>query len=104
MPQTEQTMQQLLEAVTALRQDFARLADRVVTLESQVGAISGVVQDRRSIPQIDEQTLSVISAAIAAYLGVTPHIRQVRLIGSMSWLQNGRATIQASHNLQVQHR
>ena len=39
----------------------------------------------------------MISAAIAAYLGVMPHIRQISLVGGAFWAQQGRVTIQASH-------
>jgi methylmalonyl-CoA carboxyltransferase large subunit len=48
---------------------------------------------------ISEETLVVISAAAAAYLGERPHIRQVRLIRTGAWAQEGRVTIQASHRL-----
>jgi methylmalonyl-CoA carboxyltransferase large subunit len=41
----------------------------------------------------------VIGAAIAAYLGKKPHIRQIRLLGTTGWAQQGRLTIQASHAL-----
>jgi methylmalonyl-CoA carboxyltransferase large subunit len=45
--------------------------------------------------------LAIISAALAAYLGVKPYIRQVRLLGGATWAQVGRVTIQASHILQI---
>jgi len=45
----------------------------------------------------------VISAAVAAFLGKKPHIRQIRLLGSVAWAQQGRTTIQASHALSVKH-
>jgi len=45
----------------------------------------------------------VIGAAIAAYLGKRPHIRQIRLLRSDAWAQEGRTTIQASHALPVKH-
>ena len=43
----------------------------------------------------------MISAAIAAFVGKKAHIRQIRLIGSAAWAQQGRVTIQASHALSV---
>jgi methylmalonyl-CoA carboxyltransferase 12S subunit len=46
---------------------------------------------------ISEEELLVVSAAIAAWLGVHSHIRQIRLIRTDAWAQQGRATIQASH-------
>ncbi|MEJ7636870.1 MAG: hypothetical protein WKF75_02485 [Singulisphaera sp.] len=52
---------------------------------------------------LGEELLLVLGAAIAAYLGKSAHIRQVRLIGSPAWAQQGRVTIQASHALSVQH-
>jgi methylmalonyl-CoA carboxyltransferase large subunit len=48
---------------------------------------------------IAEEEVLAMSAAIAAWLGVQAHIRQIRLIRSSAWAQQGRATIQASHRL-----
>ena len=48
---------------------------------------------------LSEQEVLAISAAIAAYLGVRVHIRQIRLISSHMWAQEGRASVQASHRL-----
>ena len=52
---------------------------------------------------LSEELVLVISAAIAAFLGKRPHIRQIRLLGSAAWAQQGRTTIQASHALPVKH-
>jgi methylmalonyl-CoA carboxyltransferase large subunit len=48
---------------------------------------------------ISEAEFLAISAALAAWLGVHAHIRQIRLIRTGAWAQQGRATIQASHRL-----
>ena len=48
---------------------------------------------------ISEQELLAITAALAAWLGVHAHIRQIRLIRTGAWAQQGRVTIQASHRL-----
>jgi methylmalonyl-CoA carboxyltransferase large subunit len=48
---------------------------------------------------ISEEEFLAISAALAAWLGVQAHIRQIRLIRTDAWAQQGRATIQASHRL-----
>ena len=48
---------------------------------------------------ISEEEFLAISAALAAWLGVQAHIRQIRLIHTGAWAQQGRATIQASHRL-----
>jgi methylmalonyl-CoA carboxyltransferase 12S subunit len=48
---------------------------------------------------ISEGELLAITAALAAWLGVHAHIRQIRLIRTGAWAQQGRVTIQASHRL-----
>ena len=52
---------------------------------------------------LSEELVLVISAAIAAFLGKKAHIRQIRLIGSAAWAQQGRVIIQASHALAGKH-
>ena len=47
----------------------------------------------------EEEVLRHLSAALAAWLGVHAHIRQIRLIRTGAWAQQGRVTIQASHRL-----
>jgi methylmalonyl-CoA carboxyltransferase 12S subunit len=48
---------------------------------------------------ISEEEVLAISAALAAWLGVHAHIRQIRLIRTGAWAQQGRVIIQASHRL-----
>lgn len=48
---------------------------------------------------ISEETLLAISAAVAAFLGERVHIRQIRVVSSPAWAQQGRVWIQASHRL-----
>jgi methylmalonyl-CoA carboxyltransferase large subunit len=99
------TDQRLLEqAVDELRAEVSRLSRRLAAVEQTVH----IDRDPRpselaADPGIDEDLICVISAAVAAYLGVKPHIRQVRLAGGASWAQQGRVTIQASHVLAVRH-
>jgi methylmalonyl-CoA carboxyltransferase 12S subunit len=50
-------------------------------------------------PELTQQEILAISAALGAYLGVRVRIRQIRLLSSQAWAQQGRVTIQASHNL-----
>jgi methylmalonyl-CoA carboxyltransferase large subunit len=50
-------------------------------------------------PAIGEEELLAIAAAIGAFLGVKAHIRQIRLISTQAWAQQGRVSIQASHRL-----
>ena len=46
--------------------------------------------------EITEEEVLAISAAIGAYLGVRAHIRQIRLVSTSAWAQQGRVSIQAS--------
>jgi methylmalonyl-CoA carboxyltransferase large subunit len=46
---------------------------------------------------ISEERLVAISAAVAAFLGERVRIRQIRLIRSNAWAEQGRVSVQASH-------
>ena len=93
----------LAEAVEALRKEVARLSERVTALESAAGAVSRVAAPAAAAAAaptaegLSEEIVLVIGAAIAAFLGKKAHVRQIRLLGSDAWAQQGRATIQASH-------
>jgi methylmalonyl-CoA carboxyltransferase large subunit len=98
---------------------LANLAERVAGLE-QLASTSGAEsapapsapQAKASVAEappatssmaveagISEEEVLAISAALAAWLGVHAHIRQIRLIRTGAWAQQGRVTIQASHRL-----
>ena len=51
--------------------------------------------------EIAEETMAVIAAAVAAFLGERAHIRQVRLVASEAWAQQGRVSVMASHRWAV---
>jgi methylmalonyl-CoA carboxyltransferase large subunit len=67
--------------------------------EAHLAAVPPVVAEPAPAG-ITEEELLAISAAIGAYLGVRAHIRQIRLLSSNAWAQQGRVSIQASHSLQ----
>jgi methylmalonyl-CoA carboxyltransferase large subunit len=102
---------QIVNSLGAIRQELARLGERVALLETAAGLAPAAAAPAappldRSKPEpegLSEEHLLVISAAIAAYLGKRAHIRQVRLLGSAAWAQQGRVTIQASHSLAIYH-
>jgi methylmalonyl-CoA carboxyltransferase large subunit len=98
---------QVAEALAALRQEVARLGERVAALEAASGAkpraVAPVPPPAPEAPGLSEELVLVISAAIAAFLGKKPHIRQIRLVGTTAWSQQGRVTIQASHALAGHH-
>jgi methylmalonyl-CoA carboxyltransferase large subunit len=98
------------DTLEALRQEIARLGERVAALERAGGASApaSAPAAREAAPPpaaegLSEELLLVIGAAVAAFLGKKPHIRQVRLVGTTAWSQQGRVTIQASHALSARH-
>src|SRR5262249_12450982 len=105
----------------ALRQEVARLSERVALLEAAGKGQGSVPSTEYSVlrtpsdsqPRVpekkpepaglSEELILVISAASAAFLGKKAPIRQIRLPGSAAWAQEGRVTIQASHALSAHH-
>jgi methylmalonyl-CoA carboxyltransferase 12S subunit len=76
-----------------LQAQLAEISKRILMLEKETVAAP--------VPAvITEEELLAISAAIGAYLGVRAHIRQIRLVSTSAWAQQGRVSIQASHSLQ----
>lgn len=102
------TLEEILSQMT-------RLTERVALLEGPAGESAKAANGRdhapvaapaKAIPSvaveagISEEELIAISAAVAAYLGVRAHIRQIRVIHSTgAWAQQGRVSVQASHRL-----
>lgn len=96
MSQTPTDMAAVAAALEQLRDAVGQLTQRVAALEEW----KAVPAAEPAAPSgVDEDLVMVLSAAIAAYLGEKPRIRQIRLVGSSSWTQQGRATVQASHEL-----
>ncbi len=88
---------QLLES---LRADVARLGERVAKLEADQARPAAAAPAQSPVAAtLGDETLMIISAAIAAFLGKKAHIRQIQLLGSDAWAQQGRVAIQASHAL-----
>jgi methylmalonyl-CoA carboxyltransferase 12S subunit len=94
---------QVTAALEALRREVARLGERVAALEATAGRKPAAAPAPAPAEGLSEELVLVISAAIAAFLGKAPRIRQIRLLGSAAWSQAGRVTIQASHALPVHH-
>lgn len=102
MSPTRDASDELLALVAELRDEVRGLAARVAQLEQQrAGAATAAAPAGDPPPRQDvsEEDLLAIAAAVAAFLGVRAHIRQVRLIHSAAWGQVGRVTVQASHRL-----
>lgn len=91
---SKQTEDELLSLIALMRAEIGALNRRVNELEQRM---SEGVAAADSAPS--EETLLAISAAVAAFLGVHAHIRQVRLVHSSAWGQVGRIGVHASHRL-----
>jgi methylmalonyl-CoA carboxyltransferase large subunit len=104
------------ETLDGLRAELERLGQRVAALESAAtlkpaaaaqaadGAEPAAEEIAARPDGLDPELVLVIGAAIAAFLGKKPHIRQIQLVGHAAWAQQGRVTIQASHGLAVPQR
>ena len=94
------TIGDLAALIEDMRTQLAALAERVAVLEPKAAPAAPAARvEEPPPPQISEEELTAISAALAAYLGVRAHIRQIRLLSSSRWAQEGRVSIQASHRL-----
>jgi methylmalonyl-CoA carboxyltransferase large subunit len=130
-PETAETVDwtRVVESLEAIRQEMTRLGERVAALEAALATAPRATASAPApapapapalaipprpepAPQpqpepepegLSEELVLVISAAIAAFLGKKPHIRQIRLLGSPAWAEHGRVTIQASHALSTHH-
>ena len=89
----KQTVNELSATIEQLQSQMAELSRRLEGYEVQKPSPAAPAG-------ITEEELLVISAAIGAYLGVRAHIRQIRLVSTTAWAQQGRVSIQASHSLQ----
>jgi len=111
----------VVDALEGLSRELSRLGERVAALEAAaalpVPTAATVKKEAETkaprlapspppaqpavAERLSEELILVIGAAIAAFVGKKAHIRQIRLIGSAAWAQQGRVTIQASHALSV---
>lgn len=78
------------DEVQQLRAEVRALGRRLEALEQEVRQL------RQPIPEDD---LFLLAAAVAAYLGKRAPLRAVRLLGTTTWAQQGRVSLQASHRI-----
>lgn len=76
-----------------LQRVVEELARRVERLEFEVA------EARARPTPLPADTVVVIAAAVAAYLGKRATIRQIHVAAGRAWAQQGRASVQASHNI-----
>ena len=97
-------LSQLADAVKALEARLGEPAAAVVVAPAApVAATAPTVPEKE---EITPEMLVVIAAAVTAFLGKKVLIRSAKMLHSTSgiqnpWSQQGRALIQASHNLRL---
>ena len=100
------SLKSLSEQIAALQRQIEALTGRLAQIEgtgpqaappTAPAPVAGSVQPAEEA--ITEELLLTIAAAVSAYLGKRAPIRQVRLVSSQTWAQQGRAFIQASHRI-----
>ena len=99
------TENELVATLEQLQAQMAEISRRIQMLEKGTAGAAAQPVPEVAAPApapaaITEEELLAISAAIGAYLGVRAHIRQIRLVSTSAWAQQGRVSIQASHRLQ----
>ena len=106
------TLQDILQQLADLSGRLAEVERKVATAATSAAPVASAAGVEAPLSEpipaptsvaaaagISEEEFLAISAALAAWLGVQAHIRQIRLIHSGAWAQQGRASIQASHRL-----
>lgn len=73
--------------------EIAELRAAIEALTARVGALEDELRAQREA-HIDEDTMRVIAAAVAAYLGHRAKIRQVHFHTGRAWAQAGRTLVQ----------
>ena len=95
------TTKSLADLLGQVQAQLAALTERLERLEAAAAppAPAPNPTPTAAAPDIAEDDLIAISAALGAYLGVRVRIKQIRLLSSHAWAQQGRVSIQASHNI-----
>jgi methylmalonyl-CoA carboxyltransferase 12S subunit len=69
-------------------------------------ALASKPPEPQAVEEVSLEIITVLTAAVAAFLGKRARIRGARLVRtapSNAWAQQGRVFVQASHNLGVMH-
>ena len=91
----------LLGTRTTQRQLDARFADFERKMAAATPPVAAPVEEPPKDEELDEETLLILSASIAAFLGKKARIRRVRRLqpGFSPWSQQGRVNIMGSHDV-----
>lgn len=77
-----------------LRQQVAALTDRLTAMQQRFDDMERLAEHYRETQKVDEETMMVISAAVAAVLGHKAKVKQVHLAPSIGWTRAARAEVQ----------
>jgi methylmalonyl-CoA carboxyltransferase large subunit len=92
-----QVLDEIRAAIGALGARVAAIEEKAVQAAPRVAAPAATPAPAPA--GVTEDMVLVITAAVAAFLGERAHVRQIRLIASSAWAQQGRVSVQASHRL-----
>ena len=101
---TKPTLKSLSAELEELRAQLAAVTKKLAEVGAAESAAAAAEEPEPASTEMHEEDIApeivlAISAAVAAYLGERAHVRQIRLLSSRSWSQQGRVSIQASHRL-----
>lgn len=85
------------------RAEFDALKEQIAALQAQIRQLQAAVSaaGNGASEEIPEETLHVIAAAVAAYLGKRATLKIVRRVSDdeHAWRTQGRVTVAASHRM-----
>ncbi len=102
---TRRRMQAEIEQLRSMIYEHMQ-KDREVKPAPSSNAAQTLVTRNPALEELSQETLAVIAAAVAAYLGKSVRLRGARRLPQeevSTWAQQGRVYIQASHNLGISH-
>ena len=77
----------------------AELLDLVRSLSQRVEQLEALVARQPPAPEVPEDVVLAISAAVAAFLGHRAKVKQVHYRTGEAYAQQGRAVVQGRHNV-----
>ncbi|MBS1704351.1 MAG: hypothetical protein JST40_00645 [Armatimonadetes bacterium] len=82
---------------TVTRAEFDQLRKEIADLRKLLGQL------KTQEPEIDQETIQILAASVAAYLGKRATIRMVRRVSGVTepWRTEGRVSIAASHQMKT---
>lgn len=80
--------------IVRLRQQVDTLGERLAAMEARLVEMQTLADYYRESQKVDEETMMVISAAVAAVLGHKAKVKQIQLASSVGWTRAGLTEVQ----------